>query len=125
MVLDKVSSPLPEPMWVIVPTLLIAPVLKVKVPVPAPELMVKLLLPEIAPWKITFILLPVLPTVSVPTEALVASTIGRTIVKAVETSSVAVAEPVVFPSVMFPPFPTDCALVLATKVPALIVVPPV
>src|SRR5262245_1147067 len=116
--------PLPAPILVIVPALLTAAVESVMVPVVALLLMVRLLVPVTPPLKVVEIAVPLFPMVSVPVVPL-ASTIGRAMVNpVVPTNSVALALPLVLPSVIVPA-PKALALVVPSTVPDLIVSPPV
>src|SRR5262249_28943246 len=103
--------PLPAPILVMVPALLTAAVESVIVPVVALLLIVRLLVPVTPPLKVVEIALPLLPMVSVPVVPL-ASTIGRAMVNpVVPTNSVALALPLVLPSVIVPA-PKALALVV-------------
>ena len=100
---EMVVVPLPAPTLVIVPALLSVLVESVMVPVVPFSFIVKLLVPLTPPENVVDMPEPVLPIVSVPTVALVASTIGFAIVKPlVLTKSVAGLVPVVSPSVIAP-----------------------
>ena len=123
-----VVVPLPAPIFVTVPALLIDEAEKVIVPVVAFSLIVKLLAPVTPPLKVVEMAEPVLPIVSVPTLALVASTIGLAKVRpVVPTSNVAELLPVVLPKVTVPvpEPPSALAEVIAVTVPAWMVRPPV
>jgi len=118
--------PVPGPKLVTVPVLLIAPVSKVIVPAPPFSKIVKLFVPVTPPLK-AVVVVPVVPIVSVPTLALVASTIGLAKVRAVvETSRVAGLLPVVLPSVTtLAAAPSALDVVEAVTVPARIFRPEV
>jgi hypothetical protein len=119
-----VVVPVPAPIFVMVPALFTAAVESVMVPLPALLLIVRLLVPVTPPLKVVEMFVPVLPIVSVPVVPL-ASAIGRAIVSpVVPTSSVALALPLVSPSVIVPA-PKAFALVVPRTVPDLIVNPPV
>ena len=86
--------------------------------------MTKLFVPVIPPLKIG-LTAPLVLIVRVPTEALVASTIGLVIVRVLASVKVAAKDPLVSPNVTFPgEAPTDAAFVEAETVPDLIVSPP-
>lgn len=122
-----VVVPVPAPILVTVPTLLIATVEKVMVPLVAFELMVRLLVPVTPPEKVVDIAVPVLPMVRVPVVP-VARTIGLAWVKplVVAAKSEALAVPLVSPMVMMLELaPKELALVAPATIPERIDKPPV
>ena len=121
-----VVAPVLVPVLVTVPMLLTVAVVKATVSVLLLFAMVKLLVPVTPPLNVVVAIVPLFPRVNVPTDALVESTMGRAMVNpVVPTKKEALLLPVVSPKVMLPLELTQVATVVHTKVPLLMVTPPV